>query len=163
MRLSPKLSILIFEPCYSTSIQQPTDSCPILNTIRSRVMDLFTEGKWRISLMLQSALSSIHITFDAWITPKHLGAWGIVGHFTSEDGSLHDLLLSLTEHEGSHSGYNQAQLFLKTLTSYSIRNRLGHFVIFFFLKILFNVYIQPFSYDRPKGTLLWIIRLPTMS
>lgn len=99
------------------------------NTIPSRVMDLFTEGKRWISLMLQSALSSIHITCDAWTTPNQLGAWGIVGHFTSEDGSLYDLLLSLSEQEGSHSGYNQAQLILKALTLYNIRNRLGHFVM----------------------------------
>lgn len=93
-------------------------------------MNLFTEGKRRIFLMLQSALSSIHITCDAWTTPKHLGAWGIIGHFTSENRSLHDLLLSLSEQEGSHSGYNQAQLVvLKTLNLYNIRNGLGHFVM----------------------------------
>lgn len=62
------------------------------NTIRSRVMDLFTGGKRRVSRMLQVALSSIHITCDAWTTPNHLGAWGIVGHFTSEDGSLRELI-----------------------------------------------------------------------
>lgn len=92
------------------------------NIIRSQFMDLFTEGRRPISLMLQSAPSSIYITCDAWTTPNHLSAWGIVGHFTSEDGSLHDLLLSLSEQEGSHSGYNQAKFVVKMLTSYNIRN-----------------------------------------
>ena len=92
-------------------------------------MELYAEGKRRVSFMLQAALSSIHITCDAWTTPNHLGAWGVVSHFTSEERLLRELLLSLSEQEGSHSGQNQARLVLKTLTSYKIRNRLGHFVM----------------------------------
>ena len=92
-------------------------------------MELYEEGKRRVSFMLQAALSSIHITCDAWTTPNHLGAWGVVSHFTSEERLLRELLLSLSEQEGSHSGQNQARLVLKTLTSYKIRNRLGHFVM----------------------------------
>ena len=99
------------------------------NTIRSRVMELYQEGKQRVASILQAALSSIHITCDAWTTPNHIGAWGIVGHFTSEEGVLCDLLLSLSEQQGSHSGFNQAQMVLNTLTVYNIRNRLGHFVM----------------------------------
>ncbi len=92
-------------------------------------MELYAEGKRRVSFMLQAALSSIHITCDGWTTPNLLGAWGVVSHFTSEEGLLRELLLSLSEQEGSHSGQNQARLVLKTLTSYKIRNRLGHFVL----------------------------------
>ena len=92
-------------------------------------MELYAEGKRRVSFMLQAALSSIHITCDAWTIPNHLGAWGVVSHFTSEEGLLRELLLSLSEQEGSYSGQNQARLVLKTLTSYKIRNRLGHFVM----------------------------------
>lgn len=35
----------------------------------------------------------------------------------------------MSEQEESHSGQNQARFILKTLTSYKIRNRLGHFVM----------------------------------
>lgn len=99
------------------------------NTIRSRVMELYQEGKQRVALILQAALSSIHITCDSWTTPNHIGAWGLVSHFTSEEGVLCELLLSLSEQQGSHSGFNQAQTVLNTLTSYNIRNRLGYFVM----------------------------------
>ena len=51
-----------------------------------------------------------------------LGHWGIVGHVTSGGGILCDLLLSLSEQQGSHSGFNQAQMVLNTLTVYNIRN-----------------------------------------
>lgn len=99
------------------------------NTIRSRVMELYQEGKQRVALILQAALSSVHITCDSWTTPNHIGAWGLVSHFTSEEGVLCELLLSLSEQQGSHSGFNQAQTVLNTLTSYNIRNRLGYFVM----------------------------------
>ncbi len=99
------------------------------NKIQFRVMELYVEGKRRVSFMLQPALSSIHITCDAWTTPNHLVALDVVSHFTSEKVLLRELLLSLSEQEGSHSGQNQARLVLKTLTSYKIRNRLGHFVM----------------------------------
>lgn len=99
------------------------------NTIRSRVMELFQEGKQRVALVLQAALSSIHISCEAWTIPNHIGAWGIVGHFTSKEGVLCELLLSLSEQQGSLPGFNQALTVLHTLTSYNISNRLGHFVL----------------------------------
>ncbi len=58
------------------------------NTIQSRVMELYTYGKRRVSFMLQAALSSIHITCDAWTISNHLGALDVVSHFTSEEGLL---------------------------------------------------------------------------
>ncbi len=99
------------------------------NTIQSRVMELYAEGKQLVSFILQAALLSIYITCDAWTIPNRLGAWGLVSHFTSEERLLRELLLSLFKQQGSHSGQNQARLVLKTLTSYKIRNRLGHFVM----------------------------------
>ncbi len=92
-------------------------------------MELYAERKRHVSFILQAALSSIHITCEAWTTPNHLGEWGVVSHFTSEEGLLRELLLSWSEQEGSHSRQNQRRLVLKTLTSYKIRNRLRHFVM----------------------------------
>ncbi len=86
------------------------------NTIQSRLMELYAKGKWRVSFILQAALSSIHITCDAWTTPNQLGACGVVSNFSSEEGLLQELLLLRSEQEGSHSGQNQARLVLKILT-----------------------------------------------
>lgn len=52
-----------------------------------------------------------------------------MGHLTSEEGKLEFLHLSLMEIEGSHTGENQANMVLATLTSYNIRNRLEYFVM----------------------------------
>ncbi len=92
-------------------------------------MELYAKGKRRVFFMLQTALSSIHITCHPLTTANHLGAWDVVSHFTSEEGLLRELLLLLFEQERSHSGQNPARLVLKTLTSYKIRNELGHLVI----------------------------------
>ncbi len=76
------------------------------NTIQSRVIELYSERKRCVSFMLQAALSLIHITCDAWTTPNHLGEWGVVSHFTSEQRFLQELLLLLSEQEESHSEQN---------------------------------------------------------
>ena len=85
-------------------------------------MDLFREGQQRVARILQSALSSIHIPCDAWASSNYLATWGIMEHFTSEEGKLECPFLSLTEINGSHTGENQVNIFLGTLTSYNIRN-----------------------------------------
>ena len=59
--------------------------------------DLFEEGKQRISVILQASFSSIHITCDAGTLPNHFHVKVIVGHLPSEDESLRELLLSLSE------------------------------------------------------------------
>lgn len=92
-------------------------------------MDLFREGQRRVAIILQSDLSSIHITYDASTSSNHLAPWGMVGHFTLKEGKLECLLLSLTGIKGSYTGENQANMVLATLNSYDICNRLGYLVM----------------------------------
>lgn len=96
-------------PDFRTLLQyvNPASNALLLNshnTIHSRIKDFFREGQRRVAMILQSALSSIHITCDAWTSSNHLAAWGMVGHFTSEEGKLECLRLSLTEIKGLHNG-----------------------------------------------------------
>ncbi len=74
------------------------------STIRARIMDLYEEGQRQMCLVLQEALSSIHIAGDGWTAPNALGIFGIVGHFTNEEGTLQALLLALVEVKGAHTG-----------------------------------------------------------
>ena len=98
-------------------------------TIRPRIMSLYQEGQRRICLVLQDALSSIHISCDGCIAPNSLGIFGIVGHFTDEEGTLQALLLALVEIKGVHSGEQLATHMLTVLDEYHIRDRLGYFVM----------------------------------
>ncbi len=99
------------------------------NTICSRVMDLFEEGKQRISVILQASFPSINITGDAWTLPNYPGVFGIVSHFKFEDESLWGLFLSLSEQERLYPENNQARFVLNKLVCYNICNQFGHFVI----------------------------------
>ena len=99
------------------------------STIRNRIMSLHQEGQRRICLVLQDALSSIHILCDGWTTPNALGIFGIVGHFTNEEGKLQALLLALVEVEGAHTGEQLAAHIFMVLDQYHIKDRLGYFVM----------------------------------
>lgn len=50
-------------------------------------MSLYEEGKRRNCLVLQDALSSIHISCNKWTSPNRLDIIGVVGHFTTEDNN----------------------------------------------------------------------------
>lgn len=47
----------------------------------------------------------------------------------AEDGQLCQALLALKEPEGEHSGENQAEVFMKVVDDYQIRNKVGYFVM----------------------------------
>lgn len=68
-------------------------------TIWARIMSLYEKGQRRIYLVLQEALSSIHISYNGWTTPNTIGIFGIVGHFTDKEGRLQALLLVMVEVE----------------------------------------------------------------
>ena len=99
------------------------------STIRAKIMSLYEEGQRRICLVLQDALSSIHISFDGWTAPNALGIFGIFGHFTNEEGRLQALLLALVEVEGAHTGEQLAAHMFMVLDQYHIKDRLGYFVM----------------------------------
>lgn len=92
-------------------------------------MSLYEEGQRRICLVLQDALSSIHISCDGWTAPNALGIFGIVGHFTNEKGRLQALLLALVEVEEAHTGEQLAAHMFIVLDQYHIKDCLGYFVM----------------------------------
>ena len=99
------------------------------STIWARIMSLYEEGQRRICLVLQEALSSIHISCDGWTTPDAIGIFGIVGHFTDEEGRLQALLLAMVEVEGAHTGEQLATQMFNVLDQYHIKDCLGYFVM----------------------------------
>ena len=99
------------------------------STIRNHAIKLFEEGKRRIRHILQTAVSSIHITCDLWTSPNHLGLIGVTSHFTGEDTKLHTLTLGLREIQGAHSGKNQAIIVNDIIEDFQINDRLGYFIL----------------------------------
>ena len=106
------------------------DMLPLSDTtIRKKLELLYEEGKRRVRLILTSAITSIHITCDGWSSPNYLSLLGVVGHFVDEKSLPHALLLGLKELQGAHTGPNMSVTMLELLNDYSIRSKLGYFVM----------------------------------
>ncbi len=99
------------------------------STIRARMMSLYEEGQRRIYLVLQDALSSIHISYDVWTSPNDLEILGIVSHLTNEERRLQALLLALVKVERAHTGKQVDAHIFMVLDQYHIKDRLGDSVM----------------------------------
>ncbi len=97
-------------------------------TIRGWVIRTFETQKRRMRQVLQSALSKIHFTVDAWSSPNKLGILGIVAHFIDSDGDLVSYCVALREIQGKHSGENQARLVMGVIEDYGVVTQVGYFV-----------------------------------
>jgi hypothetical protein len=62
---------------------------------------------------------------------------GITAHWISKEWELKSLLIDFVKLEGSHSGKNIKEVFLKSLKNLSITNKVSYFKVFkcFFKKI----------------------------
>jgi hypothetical protein len=80
---------------------------------------------------LSSAASKIHISFDGWTTKGGTrGFFGIVAHFATVSGEIHDLPIALPQLNGAHTGEAIATAVVATLRAYGITSdTLGYFVL----------------------------------
>ena len=81
------------------------------NTIRSWVIKNYEDQKHEVRQEIITALTQIHISFDCWTSPHYtMSGIGIVGHFTTRQGSRLNLVLALKEIQGSHTGSALAEI-----------------------------------------------------
>ncbi|RYO04899.1 hypothetical protein AA0121_g12589 [Alternaria tenuissima] len=94
-------------------------------------MRLFRQLKPHIVLALSDAVSKIHVSFDGWTTKGgKRGFFGIVAHFPTAAGAVHDLPVSLPQLAGAHTGEAIAAVVVQTLREFGITsNQLGYFVL----------------------------------
>lgn len=87
--------------------------------------------------ILQGISSKISFTIDAWTSSNFISFLGITAHWISKEWELKSLLLDFVKLEGSHSGKNIKEAFLKSLKDFGITNKVSFFKIFkyFFKKI----------------------------
>jgi hypothetical protein len=100
-------------------------------SVATYAMRLFKLLKPQIVLALSTAISKIHISFDGWTTKGgKRGFFGIVAHFATTAGVIHDLPISLPQLAGAHTGEAIAAIVIKTLKQFGITpNQLGYFVL----------------------------------
>jgi hypothetical protein len=82
-------------------------------------MRMFYLMQPRIVQALSNAISKIHISFDGWITKGGTrGFFGIVAHFATSTGEMHDLPIALPQLTGAHTGEAIAIAVVTTLRAY---------------------------------------------
>jgi hypothetical protein len=100
-------------------------------SVATYAMRLFHLMQPQIIHALSSAISKIHISFDGWTTKGGTrGFFGIVAHFATSSGKIHDLPIALPQLTGAHTGEAIATAVVATLRAYLITSeKLGYFVL----------------------------------
>jgi hypothetical protein len=79
---------------------------------------------------LQKSLSWIHFSIDMWTAPQKTGFQAIVVHWADADTRhVECALLSLKEFKGSHSGEEQARVFIEVIKEAGLQGKLGCFTM----------------------------------
>lgn len=99
------------------------------NTIAKDLRQSFDDKKRIIQKALQSAITNIHVSPDAWTGPNNEAILGITVQFVTERLGLQRLVLGLKEIQGSHTGSNMADILAKLFEEYGIERKIGYFMM----------------------------------
>jgi hAT family C-terminal dimerisation region len=100
------------------------------DTIGNWIKTDYEQAKSRVRELVAAAISSVHLTIDAWTTPHQtMALLGIVAHFVGADGKLYGIVIGLEELDGPHSGMNMAEYVLKVVQDYEIEKSIGYLVM----------------------------------
>jgi len=101
---------------------------PCAKTIKSWVRDMYERELARLKEKLASNSSKISFSIDCWTSSNQIPFQGVVGSWIDGDWKLRYCVLDLTILEGSHTGENIADAFIKVLTEFNLLSKL-HAVI----------------------------------
>ena len=79
---------------------------------------------------MKNVPGKISFVLDAWTSPNILGFLGITCHYIDANWKLRDILLDFVYLEGSHSGENLANAFLKCLEEKKIFTKVKYILIY---------------------------------
>ncbi len=80
-------------------------------------------------VILRQARSSVNISFDLWTSSSNSAYVDVICHFIDVNKQLKTLLLAVHYIQGDHSGKNQAKSILPVLDEYSLKEKLGYFIM----------------------------------
>jgi hypothetical protein len=128
------LSFRIVEsPYFREYVQYQRNTNHIPNSAdsaRDWIVTGYEEAKSKVRELLAGALTSIHLSIDAWTTPQlTMAILGIVAHFVGADRKLYGVVIGFEELDGPHSGMNMAEYVYKVVEDYGITNSLGYLVM----------------------------------
>jgi hypothetical protein len=101
------------------------------NSVSRFVLKLYTYMKPLVAQSLSDAASKIHISFDGWsVKGGKRGFLGIIAHFASHDGRVHDLPIALPQLTGVHGGEQIAAAVAEVLLQFGVDGtKIGCFVL----------------------------------
>jgi hypothetical protein len=83
----------------------------------------------RVRLALSKIVGKVSFTFDTWTSEAQDPYLSVTGHYiTAPDGrpkewTLKTVQLAFTHFEGNHSGANMANVLMRTIDRYNLRNK----------------------------------------
>jgi hypothetical protein len=95
------------------------------NSVKTWVTDEATAGAEILMVEMAQARSKIHLSIDIWTSPSRTPILGVCAHFLDKDLRMKHPLLGLKYISGSHTGLAMADIILKLMEKYGIRERWG--------------------------------------
>jgi hypothetical protein len=89
-------------------------------TIRRWIISAYQKEKEKIREEMKTSISSIHISFDMWMSPNYLAMLSIFAHDLDKDGIRQNRLIGFKRVLGARTGESQAAVIIVTLHEYGI-------------------------------------------
>ena len=94
-------------------------------TLSHDLVEIFRSSKGYIQKELNSAQTSIHISFDLWTSPNRLAFIAIFAHFLDQEHRQQNRLIGFRRQYGTHAGENIADTLEEVIKDWGIGSRLG--------------------------------------
>jgi hypothetical protein len=98
------------------------------STITRWIKDDYLDARKHLQLVLATAKSQVHLSFDAWTSPSSAPLIGICAHFLGNDLLLKNALLGLKWIEGAHTGETLGRLIAEVIEELGIADKVGVYV-----------------------------------
>ena len=100
------------------------------NTIWSWILDEYCRWKTYICKKILSTVSSmIHLSFDLWTATNNSAYINIIAHFLDAKIELCTVVVAVWNIHEDYSGKNQAKAIIPVIDKYSLKKKLGYFII----------------------------------
>lgn len=94
-------------------------------TLGQDLADIFQASKGHVERELNSAQTSIHISFDLWTSPNRLSFIAIFAHFLDREYRRQNRLIGFRRQLGTHAGENIANTLEEVIKDWGIDSRFG--------------------------------------
>jgi hypothetical protein len=98
------------------------------NTCRADIMRCFQQAKSTVKESLQSARSTIHLSFDLWTSSNYKTILAIIGHWINSEYKVETATLGIREILGEHKGEDLSSVVLEVVKEYESEDKLGCFM-----------------------------------